>query len=314
VRALNDNPFPAAAESLARSAVFSGFEDIRSAAIAGLKRHPMDHYAPLLLSGLESPIALDTELHEDGCGGVRFSYSLFQEGALVDLRLTRDLYFGTMIQFDDGSIAAPDDDYAFLFHERFGTVTPGEAAVAKFTATRLNMGKSSIVRADTRGLEVAVKRTNTQIGKHNVVVSEVLRQTTGKDLGAEPMKWWTWWWQDYNEMYKIDDSSDDASPFAARSPKPVYDYRSSGGYFNIVHCSCFAPGTKVWTLTGRRPIEEVKIGDSVLAQDAESGELAYKPVLETTIRQPGPRMKVAFGNETIVASPSHPFWVLGNGE
>ena len=78
-------------------------------------------------------------------------------------------------------------------------------------------------------------------------------------------------------------------------------------------CSCFAPGTKVWTLTGRQPIEKIKIGDRVLAQDVESGELAYKPVLAVTIRQPGPWMKIGLGSESITATPSHPFWVAGQG-
>ena len=80
-----------------------------------------------------------------------------------------------------------------------------------------------------------------------------------------------------------------------------------------VPCSCFAPGTKVWTLTGRQAIEKIKVGDRVLAQDVESGELAYKPVLAVTVRQPGPRMKIGLDKESITATPSHPFWVAGQG-
>ena len=56
MQALGGNPRPAAAESLARYAAFSAFEDVRAAAVAGLKRRPLDHYVPLLLSGLQSPI------------------------------------------------------------------------------------------------------------------------------------------------------------------------------------------------------------------------------------------------------------------
>ena len=75
----------------------------------------------------------------------------------------------------------------------------------------------------------------------------------------------------------------------------------------------FAPGTEVWTLTGRRLIEKIRSGDRVLAQDVESGELAYKPVLAVTLRLPGPRMRIGLGGETIIATPSHPFWVVGQG-
>jgi hypothetical protein len=69
----------------------------------------------------------------------------------------------------------------------------------------------------------------------------------------------------------------------------------------------------VWTLTGRTPIEKIKVGDRVLAQDVESGELAYKPVLALTRRDPGLRMKLRLESEIITTTPSHPFWVLGDG-
>ena len=43
---LGGNPQPAAAESLVRHAVFASSEEVRTAAIAGLKRHPLDHGRP----------------------------------------------------------------------------------------------------------------------------------------------------------------------------------------------------------------------------------------------------------------------------
>ena len=77
--------------------------------------------------------------------------------------------------------------------------------------------------------------------------------------------------------------------------------------------SCFPRGTKVWTLTGPVPVEEIRRGDQVLSQDPESGELAYKPVLHTTARDPSPMIKVDLGSETITATRGHPFWVAGEG-
>ena len=49
------------------------------------------------------------------------------------------------------------------------------------------------------------------------------------------------------------------------------------------------------------------------SQDVETGELAFKPVLGTTVRNPRPRIRVSLGGESITATPSHPFWVLGQG-
>jgi hypothetical protein len=164
-------------------------------------------------------------------------------------------------------------------------------------------------------LRDAVNHTNMVIRQRNSRITAALRQLTNLDLGSQPMNWWKWWWQDYNEMYSIPDGTTGIERH--ERPKPVYEYYQSQyaheNYVFVVGCSCFAPGTKVWTLTGRQPIEKIKVGDRVLAQDVDSGELAYKPVLAVTIRPPGPWMKIGLGSEAIMATPSHPFWVAGQG-
>jgi hypothetical protein len=43
-------------------------------------------------------------------------------------------------------------------------------------------------------------------------------------------------------------------------------------------CGCFGAGTKVQTSVGLTAIEAIKVGDSVLAQDEDSGDTAFKPV------------------------------------
>ena len=77
--------------------------------------------------------------------------------------------------------------------------------------------------------------------------------------------------------------------------------------------SCFAAGTPVWTKTGLRPIEQLEIGDLVLAQNATTGELTYKPVIARTVRPPSPLRTIAVDGEEIEATLGHPFWVVGVG-
>jgi hypothetical protein len=293
--ALADNPSPAAAEALAYSAALSEFNDVCAAAAAGLKGRPLDHFAPLLLSGMQSPIKGKSNVTLG-----RFSWGVlcttYQEGALADLSFSYMLYFAPLVEFDDGTIV--------------GAETVNSAA-----ASRGISGVDSILAAGAPGPDAAnkfaanftrtVERTNAAIRRRNVRITAALRSLTGLDMGDEPMAWWKWWWQDYTEMHNMD--GEDAPP------KPLYGNYAVQTYGPIVHVSCFAPGTKVWTLTGRRPIEKIKIGDRLLAQDVETGELAYKPVLATTVRKPGPRTRVGLGSESIVATPSHPFWVLGQG-
>jgi hypothetical protein len=60
-----------------------------------------------------------------------------------------------------------------------------------------------------------------------------------------------------------------------------------------------------------QPIESIQVGDRVLAQDVEMGELAYKPVLQTTVRAPHQLVRVNAGAETITCTDGHRFWVAG---
>ena len=72
-------------------------------------------------------------------------------------------------------------------------------------------------------------------------------------------------------------------------------WRPDGTLWRPVAHSCFAVGTKVWTLTGLRPIEQIKPGDRVLSQDVETGELQYKPVVMATVRPTNRIMKIDLG-------------------
>ncbi len=56
-------------------------------------------------------------------------------------------------------------------------------------------------------------------------------------------------------------------------------------------------------------IENVKVGELVLTQNTESGELAYKPVLNTTIRPSGPLVEIRIGDRLVRCAKGHPFWV-----
>jgi hypothetical protein len=51
----------------------------------------------------------------------------------------------------------------------------------------------------------------------------------------------------------------------------------------------------------------------VLAQDVDTGELAYKPVIGRTVRPPSGIVKISVGGEEILATRGHPFWVAGAG-
>ena len=64
---------------------------------------------------------------------------------------------------------------------------------------------------------------------------------------------------------------------------------------------------------GTVPIESIQPGDRVLAQDQDTGELAYQVVLTTTLRPPAKMLEIKAGGESIHTTLGHPFWVAGRG-
>ncbi len=127
-------------------------------------------------------------------------------------------------------------------------------------------------------------------------LADVLNVVTDQQLSSRPRVWWEWWDQ-YNET--------------RTGEKPVQrGYRTET--WMLVH-SCFAAGTPVWTTDGPRPVEKIQVGDMVLSQDPESGELCYKPVLRATEASAAELVTVQVGEESFDCTGGHLFWSVGEG-
>lgn len=138
---------------------------------------------------------------------------------------------------------------------------------------------------------VAINGINQQVMTINQRAAEVLAQVTGRAADADPGVWHRWWY-DYNEVY-----------YPRERPLQLY----------LQVTSCFIAGTPVTTWVGPRPIETIRPGDCVLAQDIETGELAFQPVIETTVRPPAPLLKIMADGATFYVTRGHPLWVEGQG-
>jgi Pretoxin HINT domain len=77
--------------------------------------------------------------------------------------------------------------------------------------------------------------------------------------------------------------------------------------------ACFAAGTFVRTLDGSTEIERLRPGDVVLTQEPATGELKYQPLLTVYHNPPNTTLRIAVGDETIVATGIHRFWKAGRG-
>ena len=217
VKTLADNPHPIVAQFLVRQGVFSEFDDVRAAAATGLKRHPFDHYVPLLLSGLQTPIEADIRCMLSATGNLVTQYSFYREGALTDFSTT----LTTAPQESTPNLPANGE--------------PGQSALGMAIHQRQNAARS-VVQANqqTTALRDRVQSINDAIEQRNARILAVLTQTTGKDLGDDPTKWWEWWLQDYNGMYSTNgnnenttDSDTDKPTYQTPPPPPVYDSKPS---------------------------------------------------------------------------------------
>ena len=74
---------------------------------------------------------------------------------------------------------------------------------------------------------------------------------------------------------------------------------------------CFKEGTLVETEEGLKPIEEIEVGDKVLAYDEVTGEQAYKPVVRLFRNSTEEWYHIQVNGEEIICTGGHPFYVAG---
>ncbi len=76
---------------------------------------------------------------------------------------------------------------------------------------------------------------------------------------------------------------------------------------------CFKEGTLVATEDGLKPIEEIEVGDKVLAYDEETGEQAYKEVVRLFRNETEEWYHITANGEELVCTGGHPFFVKDKG-
>ncbi|RTE11330.1 hypothetical protein EJQ19_02610 [Paenibacillus whitsoniae] len=81
----------------------------------------------------------------------------------------------------------------------------------------------------------------------------------------------------------------------------------------LIPCNCFTAGTKVLTQDGERSIEQVQLGDFVLAKNPDTGEMAYKEVDLLFQKEITESWNITVGDELITTTDEHPFWIHNKG-
>ena len=76
---------------------------------------------------------------------------------------------------------------------------------------------------------------------------------------------------------------------------------------------CFVAGTVVLTSIGYVAIENIRAGDLVWSEDPETGQQSLKTVVQTFESETHELVHVFVGNEEILTTLEHPFFVLNRG-
>ncbi|MEX2140858.1 MAG: polymorphic toxin-type HINT domain-containing protein [Pirellulales bacterium] len=279
VAAISNLETQPATESLVRFAVLHRRDTVRETAGLALARRDLHTFVPLLLAGLTMPIEYNVAVVDDGLG-----QKLLQAGA---------------VQEHESHLYGVRESHEIHNASHLNSLT--NAAMARLKQLReFNVKADQLNRRIVAALLCSVTINNDGPFKDLAGAKET-------DT-PNPKRWWEWWY-DLNEQY-----------VSGEKPYYGYDY-GANAYENTrwtyeqppVRAECFAKGTPVWTLSGAKPIEQVRVGDRVLAQNSETGELAYKGVLGTTIRPPGKMLTVRSGKSAIVTTRGHPFFVVGKG-
>ncbi len=270
---------PSATDLIARHAVVSPSLKIRQTAAEMLKTRDQAAYVPLLISAMYSPVVARAEAISLPDGAIGLRQGFWREGA--------------------------DQQELLITDTR---IEPVESIAA------WRLGQTDLVERRDRALlaairtaaqaEQAVAEQNRLTALRNDRVAWALTIATGELLPAQPDAWWKWW-TDLNEISLPDGKS------------LLTAYRSNRlqvtNPLEVARHECFVAGTPVTTDQGPIAIERIRIGDLVLARDVDSGELAYKPVLRTTLRPQRQLVRLTVGREVFESTGGHLFWVSGEG-
>jgi hypothetical protein len=276
VGSLADDPRHGATLALLDYSVFANHAAVRRAAAQGLKPRPVTDYVPQLMAALRAPIQAEIYSISSPHGTHTYAERYYQAGPLADVKAAREK---EVVVAQRGGARAPDGG-------------PGPNTVRQ----RLAVRHANALRAQIARHNVAV--ANLKAGARNDRIREALRTVFAKDLGPDPRTYWQEW-TSYNELYVEDHPTISLADLYETQYMPTM--------------SCFAPGTPIWTQAGLKPIEQITIGEMVAAQDPDTGELAFRPVIGTTIRPASPMVRLDAGDDMIDSTLGHRFWVNGRG-
>ncbi|WP_197525827.1 polymorphic toxin-type HINT domain-containing protein [Pseudobythopirellula maris] len=277
-----------ATASLIRHTLLAPSEELRGEALERLRYKPLEDVLPLLVERFRAPVESHYEVRVDSFGQVHYRHQAM--GTATDRNLLKER--SRIVTPRSTPISAQ----GMTFQQRQRAEMQSQRTIA-WTVRR----EAYRAYREAALTENAIAQHNAQAVSNNRQIGWVLAQVTGEEFSDSPRTWWQ-----YSQDYSGYDYPEEA---------PTESQTQSTQEFILPRqCECFVAGTPVWCKRGNRPIESLAAGDLVLAHDAATDSLVWRPVLETTIRDPSPMVEIAYeGGATVRSTVGHPYWVNGAG-
>jgi len=316
VRMLSQIDSPSASIALAALAVFPTSAEVRHRATETLARRDPRDVVGRLIGLVRKPFKYQVRPSAGpGSTGVlfvegeRFNVQRIYQTWAIDPSLFSARLFTASVPFDPFSSQNLGMASMAAMPNQGAVAAPSAASAAarrdlQIGATIENIRQANQAVEQRLAMDVqALEATNAQIAQVNAGVLPLLKTITGQELGVEPEKWKGWWTDQLGYVYQS----------STPETKPTYTEFISAPPPAPAHSACFAAGTSVQTLDGPRAIETIRVGDRVLSQNTSTGLLAFQPVMVVHRNEPAPTLRVAIGDDTIVATGIHRFWKAGVG-
>lgn len=275
-----------ATESLVQFAVFTEEDRLRSMASESLAGRPLEVSVPMLLSGLQPLTESKFNVARDRQGNVAYQHNVLTKGRSADREYQRTRLGQPVAELVDPNLRGR---------------SRGANSGSNSTTQQRLWSQMYVLDYQKKAeeLEEQIEKSNLSAKAINDRIIPALRMVTYQQLDDDPQSWWDYW-ADYRG-YEIN-----------RGYEREYDHlEDAKSYVKVPppNCECFVAGTPVITKRGDKAIETIRPGDFVLSRDPSTRELNFRVVLGVTEREPSPMVKIQCGDETIVSTVGHPFWV-----
>lgn len=279
--------------ALAKYAAFSPAVTVRTAAIEALTDRRPEHFVPALLDLLATDARIESARSQLSLRMGHFAFRVKIVKETQRERHVRNLESVSPVR-TSWVVGRPSDNVAIDFER-------GE--VTGFGRNKIDLLKLHHQSRALDAVSEAMAANNATRAMNNRVVP--ILEAVSQEKSSDPNYWWNWW-----SRYTDDGGPTKVEVFEEVQRREMVDL---GETFMATH-SCFVAGTPVLTDTGPRPIDGLQIGDRVLSQDVDTGELRFRIVQRTTVRPASKaNFELQFGPEAVTCTSGHNFWKAGTG-